>query len=66
MSEHDTAQRDRFLRLLAQQSREHAIILLDVDARMIWWNPGAEYIFGFSSSEMMGPVPCRSVYSGRR
>ncbi len=54
MSEHDTAQRDRFLRLLAQQSREHAIILLDVDARMIWWNPGAEYIFGFSSSEMMG------------
>jgi PAS domain S-box-containing protein len=54
MSEYDTVRRDRLLSILAQQSKEHAFMLLDADARVLWWSPGAEYIFDRSSSEMVG------------
>jgi|RhiMethySRZTD1v2_1073278.scaffolds.fasta_scaffold358984_1 PAS domain S-box-containing protein len=54
MSEHDTARIDQLLSLLAQQSKEHAFVLLDVDARVLWWSPGAGYIFDRSSNEMVG------------
>lgn len=53
MSELDPAQRDRFLNLLAQQSKEHAIVLLDADARVRWWSPGAAHIFGRGADEML-------------
>ncbi|HEX6174412.1 MAG TPA: PAS domain-containing sensor histidine kinase [Candidatus Binatia bacterium] len=54
MSEHDTARIDHLLSLLAQQSKEHAFVLLDANARVLWWSPGAGYIFDRSSSEMVG------------
>jgi PAS domain S-box-containing protein len=54
MSEYDTVRGDQLLSLLAQQSKEHAFLLLDPDARVLWWSPGAEYIFDRSSSEMVG------------
>ena len=54
MSEHDTARIDHLLSLLAEQSKEHAFVLLDANARVIWWSPGAGYIFDRSSSEMVG------------
>ena len=54
MSEYDTVRGDQLLSLLAQQSKEHAFLLLDADARVLWWSPGAEYIFDRSSSEMVG------------
>jgi two-component system CheB/CheR fusion protein len=54
MSEHDTARVDQLLSLLAQQSKEHAFVLLDANARVLWWSPGAGYIFDRSSSEMVG------------
>lgn len=54
MSEYDTVRGDQLLNLLAQQSKEHAFLLLDPDARVLWWSPGAEYIFDRSSSEMVG------------
>jgi two-component system CheB/CheR fusion protein len=54
MSEHDTARVDQLLSLLAQQSKEHALVLLDANARVLWWSPGAGYIFDRSSSEMVG------------
>ena len=54
MSEHDTARVDELLSLLAQQSKEHAFVLLDADARVLWWSPGARYIFDRSSNEMVG------------
>ena len=54
MSEHDTARPDQLLSLLAQQSKEHALVLLDANARVLWWSPGAGYIFDRSSSEMVG------------
>jgi PAS domain S-box-containing protein len=54
MSEYDTVRGDQLLSLLAQQSKEHAFLLLDPDARVLWWSPGAEYIFERSSNEMVG------------
>ncbi|HYB99872.1 MAG TPA: PAS domain-containing sensor histidine kinase [Candidatus Limnocylindrales bacterium] len=42
------------LRLLAEQAREHAFILLDADGRILWWSPSAEEIFGASAEEMNG------------
>ena len=42
------------LRLLVEQTMEHAILLLDVSGRIIWWSPGAEDIFGIPSSEAIG------------
>jgi PAS domain S-box-containing protein len=49
-----TATIDMLLRLLVEQTMEHAILLLDVDGRIVWWSPGAEDIFGIPSSEAIG------------
>jgi|GEM_PF-2050211 len=38
---------------LAQSARD-AIIIIDATGRVIYWNPAAERIFGYSCSEMMG------------
>ena len=54
MLEYDTAGANSLLALLAQQSNEHAFMLLNADARVLWWSPGAEYIFDRNSSEMVG------------
>lgn len=56
MTEVGVTQYERLLRLLAEQSKEHAIILLDADARVIWWSPGAEHIFERRASEMVGQL----------
>lgn len=45
---------DRLLRLLAEQSQEHAIMFLDLDGRITWWSPGAERIFGIPAGEIVG------------
>jgi PAS domain S-box-containing protein len=42
------------LRLLAEQTREHAIIILDTESRIQWWNGGAERIFGITTEEAIG------------
>ncbi|HEX6440312.1 MAG TPA: PAS domain-containing sensor histidine kinase [Candidatus Binatia bacterium] len=54
MLDHDTARINQLLGLMAQQSKEHAFVLLDANARVLWWSPGAGYIFDRSSSEMVG------------
>ena len=45
---------DTLLRLLAEQSREHAIMFLGLDGRVTWWSPGAERIFGIPASDIVG------------
>lgn len=45
---------ERLLRLLAEQSDDHAIMFLDLHGRVTWWSPGAERIFGIPSSEIVG------------
>jgi PAS domain-containing protein len=66
MSEHDSARIEQLLSLLAQQSKEHAFVLLDADARVLWWSPGAGYIFDRSSNEMVGQSLGRLSILGHR
>ena len=40
--------------LLAADAKEYAIFLLEEDGRLICWNPGAERLFGFPSTEVVG------------
>jgi two-component system CheB/CheR fusion protein len=47
----------RLLAFFAEQTREHAILLLDPDGRITWWNPGAERIFGVSAADAIGRDP---------
>lgn len=43
-----------FLRMLAEQSREHGFMLLDPSGRITWWSQGSVYIFGFTEEEVVG------------
>ncbi|HET7402924.1 MAG TPA: PAS domain S-box protein [Usitatibacter sp.] len=36
------------------QAREHAVMLLDPEARVTWWSEGAERIFGYAPGEILG------------
>ena len=45
---------DQLLRLLAEQAREHALVLLDVSGVIVWWSRGAEFIFGIKTSDAVG------------
>jgi two-component system CheB/CheR fusion protein len=44
---------EELLRLLLEQNRDHAIILLD-PAGVVGWLPGAEAVFGYAADEMIG------------
>ena len=51
---HQTPPVEQLLRLLAEQSKEHAFIFLDADGRVIWWSPGATHLFDHKAEEMVG------------
>jgi two-component system CheB/CheR fusion protein len=42
------------LRLLAEQSVEHAFVLADAAARITWWSPGAARMFGYEAAQIVG------------
>ncbi|WP_144109444.1 CheR family methyltransferase [Paraburkholderia sp. BCC1886] len=44
------------LHLAAQSTNDFAIIVQDMDGRVVTWNKGAERIFGHSESEMSGQL----------
>jgi PAS domain S-box-containing protein len=50
---------EQLLWLMAQQSREHAIALLDPGGRVSWWSPGAERIFDYPDDEILGQPSAR-------
>lgn len=50
----DAATPERLIRLFAEQSFEHAILLLDLEGRITWWSPGAERIFGIPLKDAIG------------
>ncbi len=39
------------------QSVHHAVIVTDLEGRIIYWNDGATAVFGYSSEEMLGQTP---------
>lgn len=41
-------------RLLVENSREYAIFLMDLDARLVSWNPGVGRHFGYARDEWVG------------
>ena len=47
-------QLDERFDLLAADATEYAIFLIEQDGRLICWNPGAERLFGYQSSEILG------------
>src|SRR5216684_8907762 len=50
-------------RMLVENMRDYAIIILDADGRVASWNPGAETILGYRSDEIIGKHFSR-FYSG--
>ena len=43
-----------FFRLAANNVRDYAIILLDINGNIVSWNSGAEYIKGYKANEVIG------------
>jgi two-component system CheB/CheR fusion protein len=47
-------QAEESMRLVAESTKDHAIITFGLDGRVTTWNKGAERIFGYTDSEMLG------------
>ncbi len=45
---------EELLRLLLEQGKDHALLLLDAEDRVVGWLAGAEHIFGYRAEEMLG------------
>jgi PAS domain S-box-containing protein len=45
---------DDLLRLLLDQNRDHAVILLDPAGIVVGWLAGVETVFGYTADEMIG------------
>ena len=45
---------EKHLRLLIESAKDHAIFMLDADRKVISWSSGAQTIFGFTETEMIG------------
>ncbi len=45
---------DELMRLLLVQGEDHAVILLDTEGIVVGWLAGAEHIFGYTATEMVG------------
>jgi PAS domain S-box-containing protein len=49
-------------RLLIERAEDYAIIVMDGEGMVTSWNPGAERIFGYSASEILGR-PAEVIFS---
>ncbi len=45
---------EELLRLLLDQGRDHALLLLDPAGRVVGWLAGAEHVFGYTAEEAVG------------
>jgi PAS domain S-box-containing protein len=45
---------DERLRLLIDGVRDHALVVLDLEGRVVTWNTGAERLTGYSADEIVG------------
>src|SRR6266545_2883956 len=66
----DVSDRRRMEEMLRRQARtfEHifdAVIVMDLDARVLEWNPGAERVFGWTKEEMLGKSPAALYASAK-
>jgi PAS domain S-box-containing protein len=52
--EQDESNADELLQLLVDQMREHALVLLNIEGRIVGWYAGAEKLFGYLPHEVIG------------
>src|SRR5262245_33545879 len=45
---------EKLYRLIVENIKDHAVIALDLNQRIIYWNPGAEKTFGYKKEEIIG------------
>lgn len=45
---------ETWLRYFAERTTEFALMFLDPEGRILWWSPGAEYIFGHAPEDIVG------------
>ena len=53
---------DPLLRLLVEQSRDHAIFLIDPEGRNLSWGIGVERLLGYTRDEFVGR-PTREIFT---
>lgn len=53
-TEESLSESEERLRLLIESAKDYAIFTLDDERRVSSWNPGAEAIYGFAESEIIG------------
>src|SRR5438045_3169484 len=41
-------------RLLVENTRDYAIFVVDLQGRVLTWNPGAERVLGYAEGEVLG------------
>ena len=58
---HQLSSSDRY-RLFAQSANEHAIIITDVEGRIMEWSAGAEKLLGWSAAQAVGQ-PVLMIYT---
>jgi two-component system sensor histidine kinase/response regulator len=52
--EHALSESEQQMRLMFDNIRDHAILMLDPDGRIVSWNAGAERLKGYRSEEILG------------
>ncbi|MCR5864183.1 CheR family methyltransferase [Aquincola sp. J276] len=53
--------RDERLRLVAESTRDYAVLTMDAQGNVTGWNKGAELMFGYTEQEMLG-VPFARLF----
>ncbi|WP_020473638.1 sensor histidine kinase [Zavarzinella formosa] len=53
---------EQLLPLALEQSKDHALILIDPDGIIVDWLAGAEHIFGYGAAEMIGK-PLETIFT---
>jgi PAS domain S-box-containing protein len=54
IQESPSALDDRFFRLMVESVIDYGVIAIDLEGRILTWNPGAEIMFGYSKDEIIG------------
>jgi hypothetical protein len=56
---HEPANPELLLRLFLDQAKDHALLLLDPQGRVVGWLMGAEHVFGYRAEEIVGQSAAR-------
>ncbi|NQT64647.1 MAG: PAS domain S-box protein, partial [FCB group bacterium] len=60
-----TNKNDKLLTNILESSSSLSIISTDLDQNILYWNTGAENIFGYKASEVIGKKKVQIIYDGQ-